>query len=382
MDHSMYLGAGESTPQSYTIVAGSWISEAALWSKWFHTGTALTADTCDLIILDAALFTKHAQTHISMKHIALEYAAHFLQRIVEASGTWPSDIEVAGTDYAEIVSSLAPDVRTRIGIDAITHLRSATSFHIFKHDTRLRELEEEVLDGRSILLQRRAGVVERIASVSVLRLSCEDGRLLYHIAKIRQKEILLVCKMTGTKVNVFEVPLLTARRLIEQTMPSLKDDISLGSSELQVLCAESSVYGVNTRYCRHVYDAHLRGARRAWDGTTPLDFSGSIRVSIIGHGRSGVASDLSIESGRQGRVYSNVLAFINRHLDDVFMCSTGIYAWVQADFSDRINELLIVPANSATLVKMLTAAVMRASDVSEGFRVDMDDASGSRQMSV
>eukprot|EP00927_Polykrikos_kofoidii_P086023 TRINITY_DN9518_c0_g3_i1.p1 TRINITY_DN9518_c0_g3~~TRINITY_DN9518_c0_g3_i1.p1 ORF type:complete len:1095 (-),score=131.42 TRINITY_DN9518_c0_g3_i1:261-3515(-) len=367
MDLSMYLGADERAAKKCSVVDGAWISEAALWSKWFHTGTLFAADTCSLIAIDATTFIQFVEKNIEMKEIAHQYGAHFLQRIVEATANWPSDLEVVATDYVQIVVNLTADIQARIGIDAIATLKSSMSLQLF-HQAALRELETEVLDGRSILLQTRTGVVERITSVSVLSLSCEDGeRLLYQIAKFDDNKISLSGKMIASKVKRGEEPSLTAKRLVEKNMESLKDDITFGNATLHVQRTESDFYGVDTKYLRTVQHAHLRGPRRGWRGTSPVDVLSVLQQTIAG-------PQASTESGRQVRVSPGLVAFVNRHLDDVFMDASGIYAWVHDDFSITFNDLFAIPANTTHFTKILNTAKTRVFDVSGTFSMRSSDS--------
>eukprot|EP00927_Polykrikos_kofoidii_P086020 TRINITY_DN9518_c0_g1_i1.p1 TRINITY_DN9518_c0_g1~~TRINITY_DN9518_c0_g1_i1.p1 ORF type:complete len:1125 (-),score=165.59 TRINITY_DN9518_c0_g1_i1:80-3418(-) len=350
LDLSIYVGVDESSVKREVIQQGAWISEAALWSKWFHTGTAITMDTCDLMVLDAVLFMKHAQKHISMREIANEYGACFARRIVESTEAWPSDVSVLGTDFAEIVVALSPDVHSRIGCDAIAMLKSTSSFQFFKYNAALRDLEKEVLDGRSILLQTRVGVVERITSVSVLRLFCEDGgRLLYQIAKVHDENISISCRMIGGKVKRGEKPLATAKRLTEEIMNSLKDDIRFGNAVLDVQHTKSQVYGVDTKYFRTVQYASLSGARRAWAGTTQLNVLGVLR-------RGSVRSDMAAGDRRLANMSPSFVGFLNQHFDDVFMDDSGVYAWVDEVFFNIADDMLSIPGNANNLATVLSIA--------------------------
>merc|ERR1712012_1197794 len=87
-----------------TVVAGAWVSEAALWSHWTHVGTLEASRACELLSLRAEVFTETMDHHGFVRHINRDYARIFHSRLQAAKPPgkeWPTDLVVPHTKYDE-----------------------------------------------------------------------------------------------------------------------------------------------------------------------------------------------------------------------------------------------------------------------------------------
>ena len=106
---------------------GTWLCEAALWTCWFHVGTAQASGLCQVLVVNAASTLKvikrgASYVHGHEGHMASCFTNAWYQRPFPHKVT---DLFVPGTDFADIVVGMDLRVRVEIGRGSLAH----TEFH-------------------------------------------------------------------------------------------------------------------------------------------------------------------------------------------------------------------------------------------------------------
>merc|ERR1712232_902649 len=112
---------------------------------------------------------------------------------------WPDDLEVPGTAYAEVFSSMDADLRIYLGKIAMEMFMRIWSARILISQKILHKLESEISKGLCTLTVSCTGEVERAVSVTTLRLQRSDDRILAQMARIVASKLVAACMLPGTK---------------------------------------------------------------------------------------------------------------------------------------------------------------------------------------
>lgn len=232
----------------------SWISEAALWTRWKHVGKASCAgaECCELLALDAAAMLEGLMRHAVVKEVVAKYGRLFHAQLVAAGpphSEYPSDLEVPFTDYGDLVLSMDQETQALIG-QATLHVLKKRKDHR-SSQRRIQMLEDEVAAGRCAVHMDGAGQVVRAVAISVVRLLRPDGRLLVHLGRCEDGTIIPLCRLPGGKIGPGD----TAREVAERTLDELAPLVGRGDflhTEHEVDWRESPTFGTRTRYLRTV----------------------------------------------------------------------------------------------------------------------------------
>jgi len=79
MDGTALYSCANAQLQWQTLHAGSWASEAALWTGWVHRGDLRATSDCLFLVLGAAGFAKVISGHRSAHAFAAQYARKFVE---------------------------------------------------------------------------------------------------------------------------------------------------------------------------------------------------------------------------------------------------------------------------------------------------------------
>ena len=110
-----------------------WLSEAALWTKWIHVGTAVAVRHSKLIAVNAEEVLRCLPKHRLIHEVSQEYSIQFHRSVISARPPWsplaPATFTSLGTTFPEIVMLMPDMMRTRIGLEAIRHV-APRSLHL------------------------------------------------------------------------------------------------------------------------------------------------------------------------------------------------------------------------------------------------------------
>mmetsp|Transcript_113975 Transcript_113975/g.213510 ORF Transcript_113975/g.213510 Transcript_113975/m.213510 type:complete len:441 (+) Transcript_113975:2-1324(+) len=73
-----YVDDDNNEHQHIPVGSGMWLSEAALWSHWYHVGTLEATSKCQLATISVQWFSEIVNSHNFLKGISLEYGRLFL----------------------------------------------------------------------------------------------------------------------------------------------------------------------------------------------------------------------------------------------------------------------------------------------------------------
>merc|ERR1719503_126775 len=157
--------------KSVSVLAneGAWICEAALWSRWVHVGVLEAPETnaAELISFQVEGMHKILMKHHVVRTICNDYSKQFHSRLIEAMppyGSWPNDLHVDFTDFGDVVVSMAQGARMLIGQVTLQQQSKVSPWH----HRRMALLQDEVSQGRSTIVPKGKGGIERIVLVVCL----------------------------------------------------------------------------------------------------------------------------------------------------------------------------------------------------------------------
>jgi len=91
-------------------IKGGWACEPCLWVSWIHYGTARARCECDLALLSAEAFQKHAMADIEdNKNFLLKYGALMIQGLNDTPPLRLTDLADPELDYSWIAARAIPD---------------------------------------------------------------------------------------------------------------------------------------------------------------------------------------------------------------------------------------------------------------------------------
>merc|ERR1712107_28905 len=124
-------------------------------------------------------------------------------------------------------------------------------------------LELEVCDGKAILIVNESGQVERITSVTVLRLLNTNGyKMFAQLGKVVQQRAVPLCQLPGVKWEEGEGPAHSLERLMHRRLGFARDSIRIEDQTEQVTLGKSPKFGIRTRYMRTIYTVALEDTWR------------------------------------------------------------------------------------------------------------------------
>lgn len=121
-------------PQTWSLGAGTWLCECALWSEWVHVGNARAVSTCELLVIDAERFLDALDGHRVVACLAAEYGHGVHLRVKEARpplGWWPNDLETPFAECADVVSMMSRSARQSIAMIAAETARGQHAWTAF-----------------------------------------------------------------------------------------------------------------------------------------------------------------------------------------------------------------------------------------------------------
>ncbi|CAE8686777.1 unnamed protein product [Polarella glacialis] len=258
------------------------ICEPAIWSHWTYVGTGIASVITSLLAIDVEKHSMLLSSNELIRRLACEYARGYQLRLAAArppQAHWPTDLEVELATFEEIISSSRASVRRIVSMTGLECLRTqeamvatppflATKFG-WGGPKHLEELEQEVGEGRCILIANNEAVVERTVAVAALQVVNCRGFFLTQLGTWDSKGGLKAgCKLPGTKQNPGETPMEALKRVISKELQPLEDriDLSSSSARLETVISHSEKYNLQSKYLRTVYTAQFAEA-----GNTDMD---------------------------------------------------------------------------------------------------------------
>jgi len=253
-----------------------WVSEAALWCTWIHIGTLEAAEDAEVLAVDGDRVCDILLRVPDMFHFLMDYAQTYYSRLVAAGGQegdTPTDLQVPGTDFDEIIWLLGTDSRIFAGLVAIEMLKNTKTQWkgiMQRNVSRIDELERQVLAEQSILIIRASGDVERVSLVTAIKVR-EGERLLWQLGKWTPKDVLEIeVRLPGQPQIPGESPEDALKRLIRAKLAPFAAGIHVNRSEVTSDIKESKTFRIPTKYSARVHHASYHSALLARPRTSML----------------------------------------------------------------------------------------------------------------
>jgi len=252
----------------------NWLCEAALWVEWIHVGKAEAASDCQVLRVSAEGVVRALETHRLVREITSDYCRQFHKRLQNAQppvADWPTDLRVPYTDFGDIVSSMEPSHRVRLGLQALdeweaennaswTWLAARRRGSAIYQGSSTDKLREEIMNGKSNVLLTADGQLERLTYVVALRIERLDGCILAQLWKSEGSgsgvELKPCCRLPGTKQEKGEAPNEAMRRLLKTKFAPLVTHLEVRSTSRKNVWEESKDFGIKTHYTRT--EAHFK----------------------------------------------------------------------------------------------------------------------------
>jgi len=241
-----------------SAVASDWLCEAVLWSDWIHVGHAEAVCASEIMSVSVEQFKEVAQKSRASMFVFQKYAAAFHARILSAkppTSTYPTDLEIPCCSFEEIVQSLPLNVRQIISGPALRQLRDSRSR--WTRPNLMRDLGQQVEDGKCTLALSADFFIERIVVVVTLKLIQSDGRFLVELLDGKAGSWRVACQLPGTKQREGETPDQTIGRVAATLEPYTAGMVwSSGGCAAERICKNT---GANIRsvYFRQTYEARV-----------------------------------------------------------------------------------------------------------------------------
>jgi len=249
--------AGTETDEAYYVVAGtlsyvqhpessavphkidrdvgesSWISEAAIWSQWFHVGSAVATTTCKLLIVSHITMFPILRKHRVIEELARCYRDCYHKRVIAAKPPkleWPTDLYVPFSEYEDIVSSMDRELQRVVGYNAlVTFKQNASGAKFLWGQEVFRDLQSEVLNGSSILLVSGTGEVQQHIFWMSLQIENKGGLVLALLGRRVGTEVRADCMLPGAQLRQGERRSDAARRILEEQLSRSGMDVTVKS---------------------------------------------------------------------------------------------------------------------------------------------------------
>jgi len=250
---------------SEQLSEGTWISEAAWWCYWFHVGTACAGCPTTIISLPAetVLFTMRRNPVVCA--ISIEYGIRFHNYVVCAEESPVTDTNVQYVDFNGLFCALPQEVHVILGMAALHHIFTTSQHWKLQRTGNFKLLEEEIREGRSLVLLDQDDVLHRRVALTVLQISKIDSDenntqlFLTHLATFENESSSWRpdLKLPGVKQGSGEVPHQAFQRLLETRLSQLHGRVSASEWLRSIENQASKQFGIGTQYIKTTVVAKL-----------------------------------------------------------------------------------------------------------------------------
>eukprot|EP00930_Biecheleria_cincta_P083365 TRINITY_DN7294_c0_g1_i1.p1 TRINITY_DN7294_c0_g1~~TRINITY_DN7294_c0_g1_i1.p1 ORF type:complete len:1209 (-),score=177.78 TRINITY_DN7294_c0_g1_i1:267-3788(-) len=248
---------------NFEVSSGSYLSEAALWCIWNHRGDAVAVADCKVLFLDAEAMLEALGKYDHPRQLALAYGRRFhshLQAAYPPSAPYPDDLQVAFTDYSDIVMAMSSREQQLIADISLNYQLQQRRGGPRLTDEVLAELRQEVMDGKSFIIQDEDGQAERAVNLIVIELQ-QAGKIMAQIGKFQDGELIMEFQRPGGKQRRNELPgQALARIIFKERLAAVRDYIDLVNVDRETVLKDSARYGLRTKYVKTIHYATLDGA--------------------------------------------------------------------------------------------------------------------------
>eukprot|EP00971_Amphidinium_carterae_P048540 956773-Amphidinium_carterae.1 len=162
------------------VRAGGWMCEATWWCYWHHVGSAAATEPCTILCVSPTAVKEAMELNIATAAIGLEYARLLHQRLVNAgTNNLPSDVALQNAEFTDILLSMPRQAHIVLGVAAMQHTQETQPYWYAR---KVRGLEQEVRNGRSIVLLDKEWNLQRQVALTLLKIQTSASTTLAQLA--------------------------------------------------------------------------------------------------------------------------------------------------------------------------------------------------------
>merc|ERR1712137_183948 len=239
------------------VLEGSWLCMAALWTEWIHVGTAEAVTSGEILTIETDKFLKCITNHFTVGHLAIEYDLSYHTCLATLTPpfveVWPTDVEVP-FEYSQVVTYLPREAQVTISNVSLEMLRDLFTRRFGRQV--IRQIEEEIQDGRYILILKGSGEVEKVSKTSNLRIMRMDGKILVQLGWVAGSQVVPDCSLPGGKQFKGERCIDVVQRITNQWLTPQLGPIHFDYSRMSVEHSQDS-HKIPTTVVRTIFYATL-----------------------------------------------------------------------------------------------------------------------------
>eukprot|EP00930_Biecheleria_cincta_P000731 TRINITY_DN10173_c0_g1_i1.p1 TRINITY_DN10173_c0_g1~~TRINITY_DN10173_c0_g1_i1.p1 ORF type:complete len:1006 (-),score=195.78 TRINITY_DN10173_c0_g1_i1:279-3242(-) len=230
---------------------GTWICEAALWTRWQHVGTMEAVNQSQVLAITPQMILGALQEYPMLTRHTVEYCNAFKDCLDMASpphSRYPDDLGVPHCHASDLLSSAS----------SIALLNSFNSSTKAIASQELQELRREIEENRCAL-QINDRQLERIVAVVAVRLArANDEKIWVQVGKWHaSKGFQADCKLPGKQRRRGEAAQKVVRKILDDRLKYFKSNSIVLGAAAQEVTLKDSKYGMLTKYLRTEYSATL-----------------------------------------------------------------------------------------------------------------------------
>jgi len=210
------------------VTNGEWLSDATWWCHWVHVGTACSTSATTLVHVPPEVVLTTMARDASVNSVSVAYGLRLHARMTEPENIITTDVVPKSVSFRDMVCVLPRDVHILLGVAALQHLaqKRETQKQIRRLDKLgyLRALEEEALEGQSLILLDDDGNLHRRVALVVLELVNDNDEVLVELAHHDNEEGSAwkpSLRLPAEKQMHEETTMDTLKRLLECRMSAL-----------------------------------------------------------------------------------------------------------------------------------------------------------------
>mmetsp|Transcript_56844 Transcript_56844/g.133535 ORF Transcript_56844/g.133535 Transcript_56844/m.133535 type:complete len:1039 (-) Transcript_56844:105-3221(-) len=339
LSYTMSPADGLVSKEEQTEVSnGNWMSEATWWCYWYHVGTASADVSCTLVAVTAEAVLDSMMKDPYITAITLEYGVRFHKFIITAEDMPVTDVNVQYADFNGLLCSLPTEVHVIMGMAALQWLVATGQ----AKGLDLKVLEEEVREGRSLVMLDHNGSLHRRVAVTVVQLENEESERLVQIAQYDYfgKTWSPEARLPGVKQKTAQVPMEAFQQIVASRMSELVG--LLMPSDMRTTCEESDskqFTGVGTVYVKTSCIVPLTAEISAKLSMSEYDIKLQKASTWINH-----ADTTGTSSSTAAMVFSVFDDFADRiyQVGKVYILEgptyTGLYLWLSPEDFQRLKR--------------------------------------------
>lgn len=243
-------------PVSVPVLEGTCLSEAALWTRWVHVGTAEARVSSQMLSVHADRLHHLLARHPFIKDLTLDYCRQFHLNLALATPprAYPTDLEIPGCSFGDILMGMPHRMQVTIGVDA---LRQASLNSTRRMQCAIRLMKAQLMDGVCVLFLNGSGELEHLVPVTVIRLERDDGCVLTQLGKLEDNERRPAVLLPGSKRALGETHSDAIHRILHTKLAALRDHLEVSMIERSSDKESHLEQGTRTTWHRTTFSAKL-----------------------------------------------------------------------------------------------------------------------------